>query len=75
MTIKGRALVRGTVSGAGDAADAQGRGLIGEDLTKIEVPWSIAVGRPATADNDFRTHFITLAANTNTAVHYDLRKY
>src|SRR4051794_5737439 len=56
-----------------DGGNTQPVRLIGEDGTKVQVPWSRPVHRDTTAGQDLRTHLIALTAYPYPAVHYHVR--
>ena len=68
MREKALALLRAAPRGDRNVTNAEPLGLLGEDAAQIEMR---RFGPPE-AIGDFRTYFITLAANTYATMHYDV---
>jgi hypothetical protein len=66
-------VVGGTPPRMGNLADAKLAGLAGKESWKVGLSLAGFVRREAEGFNYFRTDFITLGANTNPTMHYDVR--
>ena len=71
MTIKGLPVVSGAPPGGRHPRETEIPRLFNESLSKVNVPRAWAISLTTAALDNLRTYFITLAAYTDTTVHYD----
>ena len=72
VAIEVGAVMRGAPGRGGDVGEAQPCRLFYQLLPEVDMPGPRPVHRDSTPPHYFRSHFIAVTANANTAVHYNL---